>query len=107
MSQAVETERIKIDDRCWRVQCAECGKWFEAARSDASFHSGACRKKWHERPVRFQNAMLELRQMARRAKVIAEQYKSSQTGYDEMVALGKSVDYAIATFETKWEQTKF
>lgn len=107
MSQAVDTDRIKVDDHCWRVQCAECGEWFEATRSDASFCKPAHRKRWHERPVRFQNAMLELRSIQRRVKAIADQYKGSQTAYDEMVNTAKAVDSAISLFETKWEQKSF
>ena len=107
MSQAVDTDRVKIDDRCWRVKCAECGKEFEATRSDASFCKPSCRKRWHERPIRFQNAMLELRQMQRRAREIADKYRYSQEAFDDVKTLQKHVDIALGLFEVKWEQTGF
>lgn len=85
--QGVDTDRVKLDDACWSIQCAECGKRFEAKRSDASFCSPACRKRWHQRPARKQAALADLSSMARRIRTYANEYSGSQDMLDALQAL--------------------
>lgn len=85
--QGVDTPRIKLDDSLWRVQCAECGSWFEAKRSDASFCKPAHRKLWHQRPARKQAALADLAYMATRIRTYANEYSRSQDMLDALGAL--------------------
>lgn len=43
--QYIETERIR-QDGYYDVRCPQCGKWFEAARSSATFCNSTCRSRW-------------------------------------------------------------
>jgi len=106
MSQAVDTDRVKVDDRCWRVQCAECGQWFEATRSDASFCKPAHRKRYFEAPKRKANALHRLQFMVLDAREIKNTYRTSQDVFDQMVILRKALDNIIADFEVPWEQPR-
>lgn len=102
--QAGDTDRIKVDDKCWHVQCANCSNWFYAQRSDATYCSARCRKYASRSPERKRAAMAELQLMGRTANRIAGQYHTSQDMFDQMVMLQKAIDRAIKSFEVKWEQ---
>lgn len=111
MSQAADTYRVKIDDRCWRVECAnpDCQegeggrpKIFEATRSDASYCCGKCRQWVHDAPKRKQAAIDELRQMQQRIIEIERKYKGSQDVLDAMIALKNTVVSSVNLFDVQW-----
>jgi len=102
--QAGDTDRVKLDDRCWSVQCANCNRWFEAARSDATYCSTRCRVHASRAPQRKLTAIADLQAMGRRANEVASTYKRSQDVYDQMVLLQAAIQRALNTFETDWEQ---
>jgi predicted nucleic acid-binding Zn ribbon protein len=104
MSQGADTDRIKVDDRVWHVQCANCSKWFYATRSDATYCSPKCRKHASKAPERKANAMVELQLMGRRANQIANTYPHSQDMFDQMVMLKAAIARALDAFEVDWQQ---
>jgi len=61
--QGQEANRIKFDDRDYRVICVCCGTKFEATRSDASFCSARCRVRWSRRPAQRLNAIETVQSM--------------------------------------------
>lgn len=103
MSQAIDTDRVKIDDRCWHVRCAECQEWFYATRSDASFCKPAHRKRWFERPKRKAAALHRLQFMVMDARDIKNNYRHSQDVYDQMIVLRKALDNILNDFEIEWK----
>lgn len=103
MTQAADTDRIKLDAHSWRVQCAECDKWFEATRSDASYCSQRCRKRRHNAPVRKANALHRLQFMVMDAREIKNEWNHSQDVYDQMIILRKALDNIIADFDIEWK----
>ncbi len=102
--QAVDTDRFKVDDHCWIVECANCGTRFEATRSDASYCTPRCRKYASRAPQRFKSALEELAAMASRASEISHNYPHSQTMLDQMIALYKSIGHTLDNFDVEWEQ---
>jgi len=99
--QAVETERIKMGDRDWSIQCAHCGKYFEAKRSDASFCSPRCRVGFSREPQKLLNHVAMLNFWSRQVYHIALRYKRSDKVYQAMLGLQKSVNFALTVFETE------
>lgn len=101
--QAGDTDRIKIDDRCWHVRCLQCDEWFYAERSDATFCKPAHRVAYSRRHERKLAAMAELQAMGRRANAIAAKYQTSTDVFDQMVLLKQAIDRATKQFELKWD----
>lgn len=104
--QGEDTNRVKVDDRCWHVQCLECQTWFYATRSDATYCSRRCRQHASKAPQRKLNAIADLQAMGRRANEIANTYHKSQDMFDQMVMLKQAIDRALGTFETQWTPQK-
>jgi len=98
--QAKDTERRKLDDRDYSVQCVECGTWFEATRSDASYCSAKCRKRAHFAPIRRQNAMNELDQMIKRLHSIRSEYPRDKEFFERFVSLARVAAYQAASYES-------
>lgn len=101
--QAGDADRVKLDDHCWSVVCLNCGKTFEAQRSDATYCSGRCRTFYSRRQERKLAAIADLQAMGRRANAIADQYQHSTDVFDQMVLLKQAIDRATKSFELKWE----
>lgn len=99
--QGTDTDRVKQGDRDYSVQCADCGNWFEATRSDASYCSPKCRKHAHRAPIRKRNAIIALQMAGRSALSTAVRYKKSDEVYQEMLKLQKQINAALALFETE------
>lgn len=103
MAQGLDTNRVKVDDRCWHVECAECGEWFYATRSDASFCKPAHRKRYFEAPKRKANALHRLQFMVLDAREIKNTWNHSQDVYDQMIILRKALDNIIDDFQIEWK----
>lgn len=101
--QAGDADRVKLDDHCWSVVCLNCGKTFEAQRSDATHCSGRCRTFYSRRQERKLAAIADLQAMGRRANSIAGQYPHSTDVFDQMALLKQAIDRALNQFELKWE----
>lgn len=101
--QGTDTPRDKHDARDYSVKCANCGKWFEATRSDASYCSSNCRVHAHRAPARKKNAILGLQQAGYAAIETSRKYAHSDDVYKEMLYLRRQIAIALNQFET--EQT--
>lgn len=101
--QGEDTDRIKIDDKCWHVKCLNCDTWFYATRSDATYCSGRCRTFYSRRQERKLAAIADLQAMGRRANQIAATYPHSTDMFDQMALLKTAIDRALQTFELKRE----
>ena len=99
--QAHDTDRTKIDDRCYSVECVQCGRTFEATRSDASFCKPSCRVAYSREPARKAAALRELEQMASRVHEIARKYKHSPDLYAAVDKLSKQTLGALGWFEVE------
>lgn len=97
--QAHDTYRVKQDDRCYIVECVQCGQTFEATRSDASFCKPSCRVAYSREPARSASALRELEQMASRVHEIGRKYKHSPEMYAAVDKLSKQVLGALGWFE--------
>lgn len=97
--QAQDTYRMKFNDRDWQVECANCGKMFEATRSDASYCSARCRVDASRAPKRLQHQIDMIDSFSRSLSGIAAKYRRNQRVYDAMLTLRKAVDNALAVFE--------
>lgn len=51
MREYIDTDRINQGD-CWRIQCADCGSWFESKRGTATFCNSTCRSRWSRQGAR-------------------------------------------------------
>jgi hypothetical protein len=98
--QAHDTDRVKHDDRDWSVECVQCGRRFEATRSDASFCSAACRVAYGREAEKLDKFLQWLDAMGRSAIRGAEKYRHNKRVYDAMIKLSNDVGKAIVTFET-------
>lgn len=95
MSQAQDTDRIKFDDRDYRVTCTCCGTQFEATRSDASFCSARCRVRWSKRPQQRLNAIAHVEAMA----VQLRDYRSKFGADKRFLEALNTLDRAVDTFK--------
>lgn len=103
--QGADTDRDKYNARDYSVKCANCGRWFEATRSDASYCGANCRKHASRAPIRKANAIIGLQASGREAIATAFRYKNSNEVYQEMLKLRRQIEVALNQFET--EQASF
>lgn len=101
--QGQDTDRVKVDDGVWSVKCLECGRWFEAKRSDATYCSVRCRKLSAQRPARKAAALKEIAGMAARCRSIANQYPKSQDVLDALGALEALIKKQRALMDVEWK----
>lgn len=101
--QAGDADRVKMDDRDWRVTCPECGRTFEAQRSDATYCSNRCRTHASRAPQRRANALHRLEFMAIDLREIKNSYRHSQDVLDKMLILRKVLDSCINDFDVEWK----
>ena len=94
-----DTDRIKMGDADWSVQCLQCGKQFEARRSDATFCSARCRVAYSREPEKFRNAVESVNSMASQLLTLSRKYKSSNEMYQAMLQLQRDLGAAISNFE--------
>lgn len=76
--QGQDTDRVHMGDADWGVECFQCGKRFEAQRSDATFCSPKCRVAHSREPQKLLNAIKELENMRWRVINLAEKYKGNE-----------------------------
>lgn len=98
--QGKDTDRRKLDDRDYSVKCVQCGEYFEAKRSDASYCSPHCRKAAHYAPIKRQNALDELKQITRRLHDIRTQYPRDKEFFEAFVSLSRVAAYQAASYES-------
>jgi endogenous inhibitor of DNA gyrase (YacG/DUF329 family) len=102
MSQAHDTDRLKMDDRDYSVTCKGCGATFEATRSDASFCSARCRVRWSRRPAQRLKAIEELEAMRLRLHEMEKSY-SCDAGFTQgLESLRGAAKYFIERIEGEW-----
>lgn len=99
MPQSHDTDRTKFDTRDYSVQCVQCGKYFAATRSDASFCSARCRVAHSREPQKLANALEDLRFSGIRARDVARKYSRSGKAFEAMQELSRQVNAALAEFE--------
>lgn len=97
--QAHDVDRVKYDDRSYQVECAECGKHFEATRSDASFCSPKCRVAFSRRPAKLERACQIVDAFGERILALSRKYNRSDRMFQAMVILQRKVNTAVANFE--------
>lgn len=98
--QGHDVWRVKHGDKDYQVECLDCGKTFEATRSDATFCSPRCRTHYHRAPQRLQNSIEELSGMGTQAFRMAQSYSRNRRVYEAMLKLRKDLDSALNIFET-------
>lgn len=103
--QGQDTDRIRIDDHTWSVKCwnDDCGRWFEATRSDATYCSQKCRQHAARAPQRRANALNKIDFMVLDLREIKNSYNHSQEFYDRMILLRKSLDGILDDFDIQWK----
>lgn len=99
--QGHDTNRTKYDNRDYGVDCLECGKSFEAKRSDATFCSARCRVRYSKRPEKLNNAIEELRYMGLKAREIAARYPTNARVETALAALLNQVQIACSDMEVE------
>lgn len=99
--QAHDTDRTKLDDRCYSVEYVQCGRTFEATRSDASFCKPSCRVAYSREPARKAAALDELARIAVYVDEISRKYKHSTEVFEAVQKLSKRVSGATGWFEVE------
>lgn len=99
MNHNHEVDITKFDDRDYSVTCHQCGKTFEATRSDAAFCSARCRVRNSREPQKKANAIETLRYAGISANDIANRYPRSKDVFEAMLKLQKEIALALAKFE--------
>lgn len=97
--QGQEVDRVKMDERDYRCECAECGKLFEATRSDASFCSPKCRVAFSRRPAKLAHAVEAVDAFGEQILAYSHKYKRNDRMFQAMVILQRKVNAAIENFE--------
>lgn len=77
-NQTFQGTALKLDNRVWRVYCAECLEPFEASRSDAVYCSGKCRTHAARAPQRLANTLRFLNDLSFTLGNYSRQYKQSK-----------------------------
>lgn len=97
--QGHDAWRTKVDDRTYQVDCFNCGKTFEAARSDASFCSPRCRVHFSRAPQRRRAALERLKAIANEVDTISRTYSRSQELFEAVQSLERRIAAALGNFE--------
>ena len=97
--QSPWTNRIKLNDRDWSIQCAECERWFEATRSDATFCSPRCRMAYSRRGEQLENFILMTNRIAENVLTNSHKFKRNKRVFEAMLRLQKDINAAVALFE--------
>jgi len=99
MSQAVETQRLRIDDNTWEVECAFCGRSFTAARSDASFCCAKHRVAYSREPQKRANALEFIRSMGIQLEQMGTKYNTDDEVFKAMDNLRNKLTVILGEFE--------
>lgn len=97
--QGHDVDRVKLDDRCYRVECACCGKYFEATRSDASFCSSSCRVSFSREDDRRRKMIQSINNWGRSLERTAQKYRRNKEVFEAMLQLQRDVQFALSLFE--------
>jgi endogenous inhibitor of DNA gyrase (YacG/DUF329 family) len=97
--QAHDVDRVKIDDHSYNCECAECGKRFEASRSDASFCSPKCRVAYSRRPAKLAHAIEAVDAFGEQILDYSRRYSRNDRMFQAMVILQRKINAAVANFE--------
>lgn len=93
-----DTDRVKVDDFTWRVQCVQCGTRFESRRSDASFCSAKCRVAYSREIKQFQRDLLNAEYAVQ--KLLDRPLRSDKSPhYEVLTRLGKKIARALYNVE--------
>lgn len=88
-----------MDDRCYRVECLQCGDTFEATRSDATFCSARCRVAYSREPEKMRKFIEHLDVLGRMLDRQARKYYRSKAVFEAMQQLHKSLGASLERFE--------
>lgn len=94
-----ETDRIHQGDGDWSIQCVQCGQYFEAKRSDASFCSTKCRVAYGREAEKLKNHIEWLNRIASEVLQKSRKYKKVKDVYEATVQLQKDISAAVGMFE--------
>jgi hypothetical protein len=83
----------------WSIQCVQCGQYFEAKRSDASFCSTNCRVAYSREADKIINHISWLNQVAAQVLEKSRKYKKVKDVYEATVKLQKDINAAAGMFE--------
>jgi len=97
--QGQDTDRTKYDNRSYGCECAECGKHFEATRSDASYCSPKCRVAYSRRPAKLAHACEAVDAFGEQILAYSHKYSRNDRMFQAMVILRRKVNAAIENFE--------
>lgn len=98
--QGHDTDRRKIDDRDYRCECLQCGKSFEAQRSDASFCSPKCRVAFSREPKKLEHAIEAVDAFGEQILAYSHKYSRNDRMFQAMVILQRKINAAVANFES-------
>lgn len=90
---------LKLDDREYRVFCAECMNEFYATRSDAVYCSAKCRTHATRAPQRLANCLEFLDGLSYTMGQYFKQYKRNRRVYEAMQRLHKRIGNLLSEFE--------
>ena len=94
-----DTDRTKVGDRDYRVECLQCGTVFEASRSDATFCSARCRVAYSREPQKLEATIEKMNQLMRALDRDAVKYRKSHRVFAAMRDLRDSLSASLERFE--------
>jgi len=97
--QGHETDRLKYGDRDYRCECFQCGKSFEATRSDATFCSAKCRVAYSREPQKLENTIERIDTLKIEIQNIANKYHGNDRVFKKVQELEKALRIALSTFD--------
>lgn len=89
--QGKDADRTHMGEKDWQVVCYQCGKLFEAVRSDATFCSARCRVNHSREPQKLLNAIDQLESIRHQVLAIAEKYKHNSEIIKQLELLKNTV----------------
>lgn len=96
-----ETDRVKVDDHTWRVQCVSCGEYFEASRYDASFCTPRCRVSFSREDGRRQALIQQIDSWGKSLERTAKKYRYNKEVFAAMIQLQRDIKFALSLFENE------
>lgn len=98
--QGQDADRLKLGDRDYNVVCFQCGRNFEAARSDATFCSPRCRVAFSREPRKLENAIEHMNGLEKMLQKWAIKYSKNKRVYKAMASLRDAINASLTFFES-------
>lgn len=96
--QGAETDRVRTETG-WRVQCAQCGTFFDSKRSDASYCSATCRVRAKREAEEFLRRIAWIEDAAQQMRRWSWEHRTSRRMYQAMQNSARVIAAALENFE--------